>query len=703
MVSRRGRMAAEHVWLGYLVAGALVIAGYYVALACHAPSALGVALYLVISASSAVMVFVGCVRNQPRRRLRLPWLLLGVGQAVYAAADVDFYVAHDLFGDDAYPSLADPLYFAHYPLVMVGLILLIRLRSPGRDLPGLLDAAALTVVAAMLSWLYLIGPLARIDEPTLVRVVSVAYPVLDLVLLVFSFRLILVPGSRPMSFLLLSASLLAILSADSIYVIQQLLDTYQVGNFLDGVWLAANLALGAAALHPTMAILDRRRPPPDVRIGPGRLAILTTAALIAPATLAIQDAFHALQDIPVIAAACAALFVFTIARLASLLIDQRRLASTDMLTGLRTRRYFETRLPVELARAARTGGSLCVLVIDVDNFTSINDRYGHQAGDRALREIARRLRATVERSDLLARYGGEEFVIVTSAGSPSQLPSLAERLRERIANTPTVVLPEVWIAITVSIGAASFPLHGDTTDELLTAADRALYAAKTHGGDRVVIGASERIPLVTEPAMPSQVRSEGMLGYLRQLARQVDGAGAGRSTKVGRWAGLVATELGLDATAVRCAELTGELCDVGKVLVPEEIWRKPGVLTTTERRLARAHAEHGHQLIKVVPGLADVATAVWQHHERWDGNGYPEGLARGGIRIEARIVAVCDAWAAMTTDRPFQAALDQEQACAELRRGRGSQFDPDVVDTFLALHERALVGESGALRSAELS
>ncbi len=701
MVSRRGLMAADRVWLGYLVAGALVVAGYYVALASHAPAAVGVVLYLLVSASAAVMVFVGCVRNQPRRRLRLPWLLLGIGQSVYAAADTAFYVAHDLLGNDAYPSLADPLYLAHYPLVVIGLILLIRLRSPGRDLPGLLDAAALTVVATMLSWLYLIGPLARIDEPLLIRLVSVAYPVLDLVLLVFSFRLILAPSSRPMSFLLLSTSLLAILSADSIYVIQQLLDTYQAGNFLDGVWLAANLTLGAAALHPTMATLDQRKPPPDVRIGPGRLAMLTTAALIAPATLVIQDAFHALQDIPVIAAACAALSVFTIARLAGLLVDQRRLASTDMLTGLRTRRYVQTRLPAELARAAKAGGSLCVLVVDVDNFTSVNDRYGHQAGDRALREIARRLRATVERGDLLARYGGEEFVIVTSAGSPNQLPGLAERLRDRVANAPTVVLPEVWIAITVSIGAASFPLHGTTADELLTAADRALYAAKTQGGDRVVIGAAERIPLVAEPGVPAG--PDGMLGYLRQLARQVDGRPNGRSARVGRWAGLVATELGLDAPTVRRAELAGELCDVGKVLVAEEIWRKPGVLTTTERRLARAHTEHGHRLIKAVPGLSDVAAAVAQHHERWDGKGYPEGLARGGIRIEARIVAVCDAWAAMTSERPFQAALDQEQACAELRAGRGSQFDPDVVDAFLALRERAMVGESGALRSAELS
>ena len=696
MVSRRGRAAADRLWLGYLLAGVLVVAGYYVALAAGAPPVVGVVLYLSVSASGAVMVFVGCVRNQPRHRLRLPWILLGTGQAVYAAADTAFYVAHDLLGNTTYPNVADPLYLGHYPLVVIGLILLIRLRSPGRDLPGLLDAASLTVVAAMLSWLYLIGPVARIDEPFIARLVSVAYPVLDLVLLVFSLRLILVPSSRPMSFVLLSTSLLAIFTADSIYVIQQLLNTYVSGNFLDGIWLAANLTLGAAALHPTMATLDRRRPGPDVRIGPVRLAILTTAALVAPATLVLQDAFHALQDIPVIAAACAALCVFIIARLAGLLIDQRRLASTDALTGLRTRRFFEAQLPAAVARVAKSGDALAVLVIDVDHFTSINDRYGHQAGDRALREIARRLRGAVDRGDLLARYGGEEFVIVTST-SRNHLPGLAERVRDRIANAPIVVLPEVWIAITVSVGVASFPRPDGTRDELLTAADRALYAAKTRGGDQVVVDAHDRIPLVHDPAGTAH-----MLDYLRQLAREVDGAGSARSRSVARLAGLVATELGLDASTVRRAELAGELCDVGKALVPRSIWAKPDELTTTERRIARAHAEHGYQLIKVVPGLADVADVVRQHHERWDGHGYPEGLAAGRIRIEARIVAVCDTWAAMISDRPFRSARDPEQAGAELARERGGQFDPDVVDAFLRLRESAVISDNRGLPTAEL-
>ena len=185
---------------------------------------------------------------------------------------------------------------------------------------------------------------------------------------------------------------------------------------------------------------------------------------------------------------------------------------------------------------------------------------------------------------------------------------------------------------------------------------------------------------------------------------EVDGARSERSRSVGRWAGLVATELGLDAATVRCAELAGELCDVGKVLLPRSIWAKPDALTTTERRIARAHAEHGYQLIKVVPGLADVADAVRQHHERWDGRGYPDGwrsTGSGSRRASSRCATRGRRWSATVRSGP---RASPEQACRRTAtRERGGQFDPDVVDVFLRLRERAVIGDDAVLRSAELS
>lgn len=284
----------------------------------------------------------------------------------------------------------------------------------------------------MLSWLYLIAPQAQADSPMLGKIVSVGYPMMDLAMFAVALRLVLGQGSRPVPFFLLSVNLAAFVAADTIYVVQQLNGTYVAGNFLDFMWLSGNLALGAAALHPTMGkVAEQAR---DVALGPGPLRIiaLCIAALVAPATVIIQYTRGAYGDIPVAACACAVLFILTIARLAGLVHQQRLLAITDVLTALRTRRYFEAQLLAELAKARRTGGSLAVLLADVDHFKSVNDRYGHHVEIRILIAIGRRLRAAIGTGDYLARYGGEEFAILVRDASPDQPAVIAERLRREL-------------------------------------------------------------------------------------------------------------------------------------------------------------------------------------------------------------------------------------------------------------------------------
>jgi two-component system cell cycle response regulator len=683
-------------WSVYLAGGLAVIAAYYTAVHLDAPPVVRVVLYCLVSASAAVAVLVGCARNLPRGRSRLPWLFLGFSQVVYAGADISFYTSHNILGQNDFPALADPLYLSHYPLVVVGLVLLIRLRTPGRDVASLLDAATVAVAATMLSWLYLIGPQARASAPILVKLSSCAYPVMDLMMFAVVLRLVLGPGRRPAAFVLLGVNLLAILTADTVYVVQQLNGTYQTGNILDAIWLVGNLALGAAALHPTVSRVAERASAADVRLTRLRLVVLAGAALIAPATLLVQYSVGSLGDIPVIAAACAVLFMLTIARLAGLVTDQRRLATTDMLTGLRTRRSFSAQLPAEIARARRTGGNLAVLIADVDRFKSVNDRYGHPAGDRVLVEVARRMRESVRQADLLARYGGEEFALVIPHTGTDELAAIAERVRTRIGASPILACPDVWITVTVSVGTAEFRRHGDTPAELITTADRALYAAKSLGRNRVVDGdaiTSADAPQ-PPPAAPAESASD-VLAYLTSAADEVDGwlSNCEHGRAVGRWSALVAAELSEDQELVRRVELAGRLHDVGKVCVPADIWRKPGALSEEERLLAQQHPDHGYQMVRVVPGLADVARAVRQHHERPDGRGYPLGLRGAEIMLEARIIAVCDSWAAMLADRPYHTALTTEQACAELVGGKGGQFDPEVVEVFLDLHRRGLLGE----------
>jgi diguanylate cyclase (GGDEF)-like protein len=692
------RALLREVWLAYLTVGLVLIGTYYL-LPPHGFAAVRVIVYCAVSASGAVAVWAGARRNRPRPSL--PWLLLGLSQLVYAAADTTFYVAHYVLGSDAYPAPADALYLAHYPLVVAGLTLLIRRRTPGRDLPGLLDASVIAVVAGLLSWLFLIAPQAPFESPTLVRVVSLAYPVMDLAMLAVALRMILGAGCRPVSFYLLSGNLLAIFTADTMYSYQQLNGAYHAGNFLDAIWLSGNLALGAAALHPAMDRLGERSPASDSGLGPVRVAALFVAALVAPVALLVEYATGAVREVPVIAGACAVLFALTLGRMAGLVAEQRRLAVTDVLTGLRTRRFLEAALPVEIARACRTGGSVGLFIIDIDHFKSINDRYGHPAGDQALTEVAGRLGSAARSGALLARYGGEEFALLSPGAGPDELAVVAERLRAAVGGRPIELAEHELAAVTVSVGAASCPLHAEDPTELVAIADRALYRAKALGRDRAVIGDGVAVAPCASGVRGDQVP---MVDFLQYVADQVDAwlSSYEHGRAIGRWVGRLSSELGHDPATTARAELAGRLHDVGKVVIPPEILTKVGALAPEEWAMLREHPNHGALLIGVVPGLDAVAGIVRQHHERFDGTGYPDRRTGTEILVEARILAVCDSWAAMRSDRPYQRMLGEDQAREQLWMGRGSQFDPEIVDLFLDLHERGLIGDLRRTRTGGL-
>ncbi|OLR92308.1 diguanylate cyclase [Actinokineospora bangkokensis] len=677
-------------WLVYLLTGLALVVAYYFIPETAAAAPLRVVLYCALSGSAAVAACWGAARTRPGNRL--PWVLIGASQVVYFTADSVFYIGHYLVGVTAFPSWPDLFYLGHYPFAVLGVLLLIRRRAPGRDLPGVLDAATLGVVAAMLSWVYLIGPQSRRGAPVPAELASVAYPVMDLALLTVALGLLLGSGARPRAFFLLVSWLALILSADTIYIAQQVRGVYEAGNFLDAIWLCGNLALGAAALHPTVDQVSDTSPMREGPLNPVRIAVLSGVALLAPLVLMVQYYTGDVRDVPVVAGACAALFLLTITRLALLVSDQRRLAITDVLTGLHTRRFFEAQLPLEMARARRSGGSVAVLIIDVDHFKSINDRYGHPAGDRVLVEIAARLRSTVRSGEVLARHGGEEFALIVPGADAETLPALADRLREQVASAPVVVTPQRWVAVTVSIGTARFPTHGTNPADLVAIADRALYSAKAAGRDRVVVASDTTTAAAVEAGeRPDPAGAE----YLHRVADAVDDLldDHGHSRAVARWARMLATEFGYDADLVRRAELAGRLHDVGKILLPRAVLVKPGELDEAEWALVRMHPEHGFRMTALLPGHLGVAHVIRQHHERWDGRGYPDRLAGRDIRVEARIVAVCDSWAAMRSQRPYQPAMPVEQAREEVHAARGTQFDPDVADAFLELHQRGAIAD----------
>jgi two-component system, cell cycle response regulator len=648
-------------------------------------------LYQGLSFSAAVAILVGVrCHNPPQRR---PWYLLAASQLIYASADATFYVAHDVLHQQQFPALADLLYLSHYPTLMAGLLLLVRQRTPSRDRASLIDAAVIALGVGLLSWLFLIGPLAsNANDSALVKVASVAYPAADLLVFAVAVRLLVGPGARPASYWLLSASLLVVLATDTAYVLMQLTGTYTTGNVLDATWLASNVLLGAAALHPSMRVLSE----PSEAATPTsrwRLGLLAVASLIAPATLLIPTTLDSSINLTVIAGASAALFLLVVARLGELVDEQRRAAITDGLTGLHNRRFFEATLALEAEQAARSERDLGLLVLDIDHFKRINDAHGHQAGDRVLRELASRLTAAIRGGDVVARYGGEEFVVLLRNTSVATVPEAAERLRRAVGDVPVVLADDLWLAVTVSVGGAAWPVHAHSADELVRVAHQALYAAKRLGRNRVQIGR----PL-GGTLMLKERDEEAVLTYLERLADEIDARQAAEehSAAISRWAGTIADQLGLRPDARRRTELAGRLHDIGKIIVPDKILLKPGPLTGREWAVVRRHPVQGARLAGLADGLHQVAAIVRQHHERFDGGGYPGGRSGEDIRIEARVVAVCDAWAAIRSNRPYDAARPVEAAREQLRAASGSQFDPTVVAAFLELEQAGVIGSFDA-------
>jgi diguanylate cyclase (GGDEF)-like protein/putative nucleotidyltransferase with HDIG domain len=384
------------------------------------------------------------------------------------------------------------------------------------------------------------------------------------------------------------------------------------------------------------------------------------------------------------------LIVLLKGRVQTLLTQLADAARTDPLTALHNRRGFEESIDVEIERARRGGHALTLVLGDLDHFKRVNDRLGHGAGDAALSRVGRLLAVGKRQIDYAARTGGEEFALILPETTEQEAYVLTERLRTSVQKAFAAEL----VPLTFSFGIAGFPHHGHTPDDLLRAADRGLYAAKELGRNRSVIYSSE----IASVAFPGRTSGrEVHLATLLSLAEAIDVRDAGtadHSQTVGRHCEAVARELGVPRERVERVRLAGVLHDVGKIGVSDLILRKPGPLDDAEWAEMRRHPEIGARILGASE-FDDIREWVLAHHERPDGRGYPHGLRGNQIPLEAKILAVADAYEAMTSDRVYREAIGLEAARDELRRGAGSQFDPLVVEGFLAVLDSA----SAALRS----
>lgn len=365
-----------------------------------------------------------------------------------------------------------------------------------------------------------------------------------------------------------------------------------------------------------------------------------------------------------------------------------RLAETDALTGLLNRRAFEDRIKVEHQRSQRYGKAFSLMMLDIDHFKKVNDTYGHVAGDAVLKSLAAILTQQVRDIDSVARFGGEEFVIILPETDGSGAKIMAERIRKTIAGSPFTLPDGVKIDVTVSIGISCFPHCAINTEALLERADQALYLAKNSGRNQVFLYRELlQAELELNPGRIVQLLNESSEN-VKAVATAVNMKASHlrvHADMVERYALRLGKKLDLSAADTHTLGLAAVLHDIGYISIPENLLNKREAFTADEWKAIQQHPVTGAALLEQVPALREAASVVRLHHEWHDGGGYPDKLRGEAIPYLARILSVVDAYCAMTGNRPQRRAMKPHEARAILHANAGSQFDANIVKTFIEM------------------
>jgi two-component system, cell cycle response regulator len=350
--------------------------------------------------------------------------------------------------------------------------------------------------------------------------------------------------------------------------------------------------------------------------------------------------------------------------------DDERRTRTDALTGFYDRRHMLDAIAAELARSERTGVPPSVLMLDLDNFKRINDAYGHPAGDRVLAELASRLRARLRGYDVLGRWDGGTFIVLAPGVRDDEtLRTLAEQVRRLVASLPVGVGAEALLPVTVSVGAVRAGDALRSVEGLIDCAQRALAAAKRRGRDRVQLFGDLTVEdlVAEEPETIRLARALALASGARRDVPHVD------SERVSELAAAISEQQGLGTAVTARCRLAGLLHDLGTVVVPDRILSLVGPPTPPDQLAYEAHAGAGERMVRSVAGVCEVAEIVGAHEERFDGTGYPLGLAGDEIPLESRIVACAASHvklARILTGDALGEALAQQS---------GTALDPEIV------------------------
>jgi two-component system, cell cycle response regulator len=611
-----------------------------------------------INAAAAMLAWQASRTVRGRYRLALAWRLIALGLFGQLAGAIASGV-YSLFGQVPYPSLADPLYLSFYPLMLAALLALPHQRqSRSQNLRLGLDLATTALGAATVVWYVLIAPTARAGgQSTLQMAVSLAYPVGDVILIVGVASLLLrgVPDSTRRALWLVAVALCLFVIGDALYAYVALHGVFANSDALNVTYALAFalFVVAARCQRPAEAgtgHVTRQRGVswmPYVAVASGFVVLLISAISTTSGTAVIAVAAT------VLALMVAARQLLGQRELVAAQEELETLATTDGLTGLGNRRILLADLDRHAQTVSRAHPSLLIL-LDLNGFKNYNDTFGHPAGDALLSRLANALTAAVEPLGARAyRPGGDEFCVI--AADASQRTVLERAASRALCETGK------GFVISTAFGSVVIPNDAATATEAMRAADTAMYAQK-HSG-RATAGRQS-----TDVLLSALTEHHPNLGdHLTGVTELVQA---------------VARDLNIDGDRLDQLRDAAALHDIGKIAIPDSIINKPADLSPQEWVLMRQHTLIGERIVTSAPALRGAAPLVRSSHEAFDGSGYPDGLAGDAIPLGARVIAVCDAFDAMISNRSYSPAITIDDALAELGRCAGTQFDPAIVTAF---------------------
>jgi diguanylate cyclase (GGDEF)-like protein len=594
-------------------------------------------------------------------RDRAAWTVITIALACWTFGEI-WYTA---FEPETYPSMADAGYIAFYPLLYVGIVLLLRSRARSIGATLWLDGTTAALAAGALGAAVIFELVLETTEgSTSVVITNLSYPLGDVLLLSAVFGVFSLTGWRPgPRWLFLGLGVLSTALADAVYLFQSAEGTYVEGTWLDILWPVALLLIASSAWMP-----DRTREGLAVE-GRPLLAVPAVGALVATGIL-VYDHFLRVNVLAI--ALASATLVLVIVRLGVTFRENSRLleltreeATTDALTGLANRRQLVADLDRRLGY--ETVPPTLLMLFDLDGFKGYNDTFGHPAGDSLLVRLGAKLATVPSAGDRVYRLGGDEFCLL-AAVAEGEVEPLIDRACEALTERGE------GFAISTSFGAVMLPDEATDASHALQAADERLYAQKysRRGETERTMAALLEALTIREPELQEQLADVGSL-----------------AVEVG-------TMLGLRRDELSELERAARLHDIGKLAVPDEVLHKPGPLDEREWDFIRQHTIVGERILRASPALRSVATVVRSSHENWDASGYPDGLAGEDIPLASRIIRACDAFVAMTSHRPYREAFTVEAALDELVRCAGTDFDATVIRVLVA----RVRDEQGAERAA---